>query len=297
MGAPTQVRYTLTMSCVDREGIVADLTTFLRMLGAWILEASYHSDQISNLFFTRQVVSATSINTPFETLRARFAEFAAIFGPDVEWNLHNDAEREKVAILVSNELHCLHDILGRAVMDELPMDVVTVIGNHRSAEAIVNAHGFDFNYLPFPARDDPDFETGQAAGFDRIQELVAASGAETIVLARFMRILPQSFCEPWRGRLINIHHSFLPSFVGARPYRQAHVRGVKLIGATCHYVTSDLDAGPIIEQDVLRVSHSDTIADLVRKGRDIERLVLARGLRSHLERRVLLDGDRAVVFG
>ncbi|MBA3907077.1 MAG: formyltetrahydrofolate deformylase, partial [Pseudonocardiales bacterium] len=163
------------------------------------------------------------------------------------------------------------------------------IGNHDTLGDIVAAHGVPFHYIPFP----PD---AKAEAFDQVRKLVDAIEPDAVVLARFMQILPPELCDAWAGRALNIHHSFLPSFVGARPYHQAHARGVKLIGATCHYVTPDLDAGPILEQDVIRVDHGDTVADMVRRGRDIERLVLARGLRWHLEDRVLVYGNKTVVF-
>jgi formyltetrahydrofolate deformylase len=166
-----------------------------------------------------------------------------------------------------------------------------VIGNHDALEAIVRAHGVPFHHVPFPAGSD-----GKAAAFAEVGALVDKHDPDAVVLARFMQILPPWLCERWAGRALNIHHSFLPSFVGARPYHQAHARGVKLIGATCHYVTADLDAGPIVEQDVIRVNHDDTVSDMVRRGRDIERLVLARGLRWHLEDRVLVHGNKTVVF-
>ena len=194
-------------------------------------------------------------------------------------------------LLVSKETHCLHDLLGRVAAGELPVRLDAVIGNHDALEGIVRAHGVPFHHVPFPAGPD-----GKAAAFAEVRELVDKHEPDAVVLARFMQILPPALCERWAGRALNIHHSFLPSFVGARPYHQAHARGVKLIGATCHYVTADLDAGPIIEQDVIRVDHGDTVADMVRRGRDIERLVLARGLRWHLEDRVLVHGNKTVVF-
>jgi formyltetrahydrofolate deformylase len=172
------------------------------------------------------------------------------------------------------------------------VDVRAVIGNHPSLATVTRAHGIPFHHVPFPPGDSEE----KAAAFGQLQQLVDASDPHAIVLARFMQILPPELCADWTGRALNIHHSFLPSFVGARPYHQAHLRGVKLIGATCHYVTAELDAGPIIEQDVIRVSHDDSIGDMVRKGRDIEKVVLARGLRWHLENRVLVHGNKTVVF-
>jgi formyltetrahydrofolate deformylase len=201
---------------------------------------------------------------------------------------------KKAVLLVSKEPHCLHDLLGRVSAGELPAQLAAVIGNHEGLGDIVRAHGVPFHQVAFPAPGTDGGAKGRA--FGELRELVAASDPEAVVLARFMQILPPELCRAWAGRAINIHHSFLPSFVGARPYHQAYARGVKLIGATCHYVTENLDAGPIIEQDVIRVDHGDTAADMVRRGRDIERLVLARGLRWHLEDRVLVHGNKTVVF-
>ena len=198
---------------------------------------------------------------------------------------------KRAVLLVSKEMHCLHDLLGRVAAGELPVRLEAVIGNHDTLEGVVRAHGVDFHHVPFPPNPD-----GKAAAFAEVGRLVDKHEPDAVVLARFMQILPPELCTAWAGRALNIHHSFLPSFVGARPYHQAHVRGVKLIGATCHYVTADLDAGPIVEQDVIRVDHGDTVADMVRRGRDIERLVLARGLRWHLEDRVLVHGNKTVVF-
>jgi formyltetrahydrofolate deformylase len=199
---------------------------------------------------------------------------------------------------VSEEAHCMHDILGRVAAGELPVRLSAVIGNHDRLAGIVSAHGVPFHHVTFPPLGgDPEARAAaKAEAFAEVRSLVDRHNPHAVVLARFMQILPPELCRAWAGRAINIHHSFLPSFVGARPYHQAYARGVKLIGATCHYVTPDLDAGPIIEQDVIRVDHSDTAADMVRRGRDIERLVLARGLRWHLEDRVLVHGNKTVVF-
>ena len=198
---------------------------------------------------------------------------------------------KRAVLLVSKEMHCLHDLLGRVAAGELPVRLEAVIGNHDTLEGTVRAHGVPFHHVPFPT--DPH---EKAAAFEELAERVDEHEPDAVVLARFMQILPAGLCDRWSGRALNIHHSFLPSFAGARPYHQAHARGVKLIGATCHYVTADLDAGPIVEQDVIRVDHGDTVADMVRRGRDIERLVLSRGLRWHLEDRVLLHGNKTVVF-
>ncbi|MGW4336742.1 formyltetrahydrofolate deformylase [Rhodococcus koreensis] len=284
-------RYVLSLGCPDRTGIVARISTFLAEVGGWIVEAAYHADADTGWFFTRQAVRASSVDMSIGELRERFAAVAAELGPETEWTVSDTGERKRVVLLVSKEAHCLHDLLGRAAGVELPADICAVIGNHRDLEAVTRQHGIDFHHVPFPK--DPA-ERGPA--FEQVRELVDAHDPDAVVLARFMQVLPSQLCEHWAGRAINIHHSFLPSFVGARPYHQAFARGVKLIGATCHYVTAELDAGPIIEQDVIRVDHADEVADMVRQGRDIEKLVLSRGLRWHLEDRVLVHGRKTVVF-
>ncbi|GCE43902.1 formyltetrahydrofolate deformylase [Rhodococcus sp. ACS1] len=284
-------RYVLSLGCPDRTGIVARISTFLAEVGGWIVEAAYHADADTGWFFTRQAVRASSVDMSIGELRERFAAVAAELGPETEWTVSDTGERKRVVLLVSKEAHCLHDLLGRAAGGELPADICAVIGNHRDLEAVTRQHGIDFHHVPFPK--DPA-ERGPA--FEQVRELVDAHDPHAVVLARFMQVLPSELCEHWAGRAINIHHSFLPSFVGARPYHQAFARGVKLIGATCHYVTAELDAGPIIEQDVIRVDHADEVADMVRQGRDIEKLVLSRGLRWHLEDRVLVHGRKTVVF-
>lgn len=284
-------RYVLSLGCPDRTGIVAKISTFLADVGGWIVEAAYHADPDTDWFFTRQAVRASSVDMSIDELRARFEAVAAEIGPETEWTLHDSGERKRVVILVSKEAHCLHDLLGRAAGGELPAEISAVIGNHKSLESIATAHGVRFHHVEF-AKDPA--ERGPA--FDEVRDLVDSYDPHAVVLARFMQVLPEELCAHWSGRALNIHHSFLPSFVGARPYHQAFARGVKLIGATCHYVTAELDAGPILEQDVIRVDHSDEVADMVRQGRDIEKLVLSRGLRWHLEDRVLVHGKKTVVF-
>ena len=284
-------RYVLTLSCPDTTGIVARISGFLAEAGAWIVEAGYHSDPATGWFFTRQVVRADSVPFDADELRSRFAGVAAELGAQATWTVHDTGQLKKAVLLVSKEPHCLYDLLGRISIGELPVQLEAVIGNHEPLARICEAHGVPFHHVPFPAAG-----ASKAEAFGRVRELVDKHEPDAIVLARFMQILPPELCRAWEGRAINIHHSFLPSFAGARPYHQAHARGVKLIGATCHYVTADLDAGPIIEQDVERVDHGDTAADMVRRGRDIERLVLARGLRWHLEDRVLVHGNKTVVL-
>ncbi|WP_024801932.1 formyltetrahydrofolate deformylase [Nocardia sp. BMG51109] len=284
-------RYVLMLGCPDRPGIIARITSFIADFGGSIVEAGYHSDTDSGWFFTRQAVKASTVPFGLSELRDRFAAVAAELGPETDWQLLDSGARRRAVLLVSRDGHCLHDLLGRALSGELPATIEAVIGNHPDLAEMAAAHSVAFHHVPFP--QDPA-ERGPA--FAQVRELVDAHDPDAVVLARFMQVLPAELCEHWAGRAINIHHSFLPSFVGARPYHQAFARGVKLIGATCHYVTPELDAGPIIEQDVIRIDHSDTVPDMVRRGRDIERVVLARGLRWHLEGRVLVHGRRTVIF-
>ncbi|AEA22857.1 formyltetrahydrofolate deformylase [Pseudonocardia dioxanivorans CB1190] len=293
---PASRRYVITFSCPDRTGIVARIAGFLADAGAWIVEAAYHADAEQNWFFTRQVVRADSVPFDADELRSRFAEVADEFGPDATWRVTDTGVKKRAVLLVTREPHCLHDLLGRVSAGELPVELTAVIGNHETLQPVVAAHGVPFHHVPFPGPREERRESLKLEAFEELRKLVDEQQPDAIVLARFMQVLPAHLCEQWAGRAINIHHSFLPSFAGARPYHQAHARGVKLIGATCHYVTADLDAGPIIEQDVIRVDHADTASDMVRRGRDIERLVLSRGLRWHLEDRVLVHGNKTVVL-
>jgi formyltetrahydrofolate deformylase len=282
-------RFVITFGCPDRTGIVARISTFLADLGGLIVEAAYHADPDTGWFFTRQEIDADTVPLGADELRARFAAVAGELAEQSDWQIMDTAERKRVVILVSREGHCLYDILGRVSTGELEVDVSAVIGNHPDLAAITRAHGIPFHHVPFPV-------DARRAAFATLRSLVDDADPHAIVLARFMQIVPAELCATWAGRALNIHHSFLPSFIGAKPYHQAHRRGVKLIGATCHYVTAELDAGPIIEQDVIRVGHADSITDMVRRGRDIEKVVLARGLRWHLENRVLVHGNKTVVF-
>ncbi|EGD54383.1 formyltetrahydrofolate deformylase [Gordonia neofelifaecis] len=282
-------RFVLTLGCPDRTGIVAALSGFLAGVGGWITEAAYHSDQTTGWFFTRQAVRADSIGMSVEEFRSRFAEVAAMFGPEAEWQVSDTGAEKSVVLLVSKDSHCLTDLLARAERGEFPARISAVVGNHRDLESMTTRFGVPFHYVPFTPG-------GKDEAFGEVRRIVDGYDPDAVVLARFMQILPPELCEAWAGKAINIHHSFLPSFVGARPYHQAFDRGVKLIGATCHYVTADLDAGPIIEQDVSRINHEYSAADMVRQGRDIETLVLARGVRWHLEHRVLVHDRKTVVF-
>ena len=280
--------YTLTFSCPDRVGIVARVTGFFAEHGGWILSSSQHADADSVRYFMRVEVKAESLPFDHAELKHRFSAVAAEFGMD--WRISDSAVRRRVLLLVSTQEHCLYDLLARWTSGELDVDIAAVVSNHEVFRGLVEWHGIAFHHIPVAKDNKPE-------AFAKLEALFEASGADTMVLARYMQILPPSLCRKYPGQIINIHHSFLPSFAGAKPYHQAWERGVKLIGATCHYVTEDLDEGPIIEQDVMRIDHSDAIEDLVRCGKDVEKAVLARGLRNHLEDRILVNGRRTVVFG
>lgn len=278
-------RYTLTLSCPDRVGIVAAVSGFFALHGGWIVEASYHADTNTKRFFMRQEVLADSLPFDIEGLRSHFAAVAAEYAMD--WQVSDSAQKKRLVILVSKQDHCLNDLLHRWRSGELEVDIPCVISNHEDLRSFVEWHGIPFHYVAM---------TDKAVAFAKIASLFDQCQGETLVLARFMQILPPELCRRYAGRVINIHHSFLPSFAGAKPYHQAFERGVKLIGATCHYVTEELDDGPIIEQDTVRIDHGDSVEDMVRYGRDIEKTVLARGLRYHVENRVLVCDNKTVVF-
>lgn len=290
MSVADERRFVLTLSCPDRTGIVSRISGFLAAIGGWITEAAYHSDSESGRFFTRQEIRADSVDLGTDELRRRFESIAVELHAD-HWQVADTADRKTVVPLVSREGHCLYELLARWHSGTLAADIPVIIGNHPDLEPVARLFGIPFELIPVPPEPP-----AKAAAFERIRIEVERHRPEAIVLARFMQVVPPALCDAWSGRLINIHHAFLPSFRGARPYRQAFVRGVKLIGATCHYVTADLDAGPIIDQDVIRVDHTDSPREMVRRGRDIEKAVLARGLTYHLENRVLLDGLRTIVF-
>ena len=277
---------TLTLQCDDRPGLVADVAGFLAQQGGNITDAQQFNDKLTDRFFMR--VEFEAADDSVDGLRTAFTNVAQKRG--MEWSLRRRSERQKVLLLVSKFDHCLGDLLYRWRIGELDMDVVGIICNHpREALTISLIGNIPFHHLPVTK----DTKAEQEA---QIKAIVEETGADLIVLARYMQILSDDLAGFVSGRCINIHHSFLPGFKGAKPYHQAHERGVKLIGATAHYVTPDLDEGPIIEQDVERISHRDRPEDLVRKGRDIERRVLARAVLHHLEDRVILNGKKTVVF-
>src|SRR3989454_5127664 len=279
--------YALTLSCPNRPGIVAAVARLLFENGANILEAHQFDDVETGRFFAR-IRFGFGADVRLEAVRASFATVAQTF--TMSWTIRSLAERQRVLLLVSRQDHCLADLLYRWRIGELAMDIAGIVANYpRETYLHHDLTGIAFDYLPVTA-DTRAQQEGQ------IWQLVNERRVDLVVLARYMQILSNDLSARLSGRCINIHHSFLPGFKGARPYHQAHERGVKLIGATAHYVTRDLDEGPIIDQDVERISHRDTPEDLSRKGRDIERRVLARAMRHHLEDRVILNGRKTVVF-
>jgi formyltetrahydrofolate deformylase len=281
-------QYVLTLSCPDRPGIVSAVSTFLANSGQNILDAQQFDDVETNKFFMRVVFTAADLAVDLSALRTGFTAIAERFA--MNWQMRDRAARKRVMLLVSRSDHCLVDILYRWRTGELAMDPTAIISNHpRETYSSCDFADIPFYFLPVT-------KDTKRAQENEIWEMVGQTGTDLVVLARYMQILSDELSAKLSGRCINIHHSFLPGFKGAKPYHQAHQRGVKLIGATAHYVTDDLDEGPIIDQDVERISHRDTPDDLVRKGRDIERRVLARAIRYHLEDRVILNGRKTVVF-
>lgn len=282
--------YILTLSCQNKPGIVAAVSAFLFRSGHNIMDANQFDDVETGRFFMRIVFNQVESQSQVDLagLREQFDETAQQFG--MSWSLHDRAQRRKVLIMVSRSDHCLTDLAYRWRVGELAVDIVGIISNHaRETYAHHDLGDVPFHYLPMTRETKLEQEA-------EVWRVVQDSGADLVVLARYMQVLSDGLTAKLAGRCINIHHSFLPGFKGAKPYHQAHERGVKLIGATSHFVTSDLDEGPIIEQDVERISHRDTPDDLIRKGRDIERRVLARAVRYVVENRVILNGHKAVVF-
>lgn len=281
-------RYVLTFSCPDRHGLVAMVTRFLAENNYNIEESSQYEDRVEKRFFMRTEFSAANDNAiEIELLRQQFGALAQ--NDDMQWSLCDLSERPKLILAVSRWGHCLNTLLHKWKAGTLPVDIVAVISNHDDMRDLVEWYNVPYHHLPVTAETKPQQE-------NQILELMNQYQADFLVLARYMQILSNELCEKLAGRAINIHHSFLPGFKGAKPYHQAYDRGVKLIGATAHFVTSDLDEGPIIEQEVERVSHSNTPEQLVEIGHDIESLVLYRAVRWFAEKRVLLNGQRTVVF-
>ena len=278
---------TLLVHCPDRRGIVAALAQLLYGHGANILDADQHTDVAAGQFFQRIRFDLTELHTDRVTLEGAIREAAERFA--MRWRLAGARQPKRVALFVSRFDHCLFDLLWRHRAGELACEIPLVVSNHPELEAVAGQFGVPFRVFPITKETKADQER-------RELELLAAERVDLVVLARYMQVLSGEFIESFPGSIINIHHTFLPAFMGGRPYHQARERGVKLIGATAHYATTDLDEGPIIEQDVIRTSHRDSVEDLVRKGRDVERAVLARAVRWHLEDRILVYGNKTVVF-
>jgi formyltetrahydrofolate deformylase len=288
LSVPAPATATLLVSCRDRTGLVAALSEFVFKNDGNILDADQHAELETGLFFMRLRWDLDGFKLSRDEIGLAMRELATRF--DLTWELTYSDVRPRVAVFASKAPHCLYDLLLAHQLGELGGDLVLVISNHKALRPVAGHFGIPFEHVPILPEDRSVAEAVQA-------KLLAAHEIDLVVLARYMQILSPEFVAAWPSRIINIHHSFLPAFVGAKPYHQAQARGVKVIGATAHYVTSDLDQGPIIEQDVCRVSHRDDVDELVRKGGELERRVLTSAVRLHLERRVLVSGNRTIVFG
>ena len=286
MSDPHGRLFRLTISCPDTIGIVAAVAGFLSDQGAFITESSHFGDPLTHRFFMRTVFRLEN-GAALDLFAHKFSRIAQRF--QMVWGLHDASRKERLLILVSKADHCLNDLLYRYRTGDLAVDIQAIASNHPDLAHLAQWHNIPFHHFPVTAETRPQQETA-------IQELVKELEIDLVVLARYMQILSSGLCAKLRGRCINIHHSFLPGFKGSRPYHQAHAQGVKLIGATAHYVVADLDAGPIIEQAVERVDHTYRPEDLARVGRDIENIVLARAIRYHTEHRVLINENKTVVF-
>ena len=287
MGAQKKDSVVLLVHCKDRKGIVARVSGFIHDFGGNILDSDHHTDEETNEFLMRMEFATEGLQMPPDEIPAAFAPIAKVF--DMRFEVRPMSRRTRVALLVSKQDHCLADLLQRHRRDELHMDIPIIISNHDTCASWAELFKIPFMVCPVTKETKLQQE-------EQVLSLLQAQQVELVVMARYMQILTARFLAQVGCPVINIHHSFLPAFIGANPYRQAYDRGVKIIGATAHYATEDLDEGPIIEQDVIRVGHRDTVEDLVRKGRDLEEIVLARAVRRHIERRVLVYGRKTVVF-
>ena len=278
----------LLVYCADRKGLIASVTEFIYRSNGNIIRLDQHVDSKKRIFFMRAEWDLNNTNLPVEELGVRFqAEIAEKFG--MQWKLYFSDETHRIAVFVSKLSHCLYDILSRYQAKEWDVEIPLIISNHPDLEPVAKGFGIDYYVFPITKTNKRSQEQKQSA-------LLKEHNIESIVLARYMQIMTNEFIKNYPNRIINIHHSFLPAFPGAQPYHSAYERGVKIIGATSHYVTSELDAGPIIEQDIVNISHKDTVMDLIRKGRDLEKVVLARTIWHHLRRKVLVHDNRTIVF-
>lgn len=278
----------LLISCPDRQGIVCAVTDFLMRHNGNIIELEQHTDAEEAVFFMRVEWELNGFALPRDQICEKFSLIADRFA--MKYELHFSDYKPRMAVFVSKFSHCLHDLLARQSSGDLHCTVPLIISNHPDLEPVAKMHGIEFRCIPVSQNNKAEQERRQ-------QDLLKQYSIDLIVLARYMQILSDGFCRNYPNRIINIHHSFLPAFVGAKPYHSAHQRGVKIVGATSHYVTGDLDEGPIIEQEVMRVSHRDSVESLIRKGRDLEKLVLSRAVWAHLQNKVLVYKNRTVVFG
>jgi len=279
--------YILTLTCPDRRGIVAAVSQFIADQQGTIKDATQHGDENSEWFFMRVEIGVDNKTTSMADFQTKFEELGTKF--QMQWQLQDTAIKKRMIIMVSKSDHCLSDLLHRYRNQDFEFEISCVISNHPDLQDFVEWHQIPYHLINVDGSNDSD-------AYQQVENLIEQYQADAIVLARYMRILPPKLCKKYFGKIINIHHSFLPSFAGSKPYHQAFTQGVKLIGATCHYVTEKLDAGPIIEQDVIRISHSNNVQDMIRLGRDVEKMVLAKGVRQHLQDRVLIHGNKTVVF-
>ncbi|NOS79243.1 MAG: formyltetrahydrofolate deformylase [Nitrospira sp.] len=287
MAATRKDSVVILIHCKDRKGIVARVSGFIHDFGGNILDSDHHTDEETNDFLMRMEFATEGLQIPPDEISAAFAPIAKVF--EMRYEAHHSSHRTRVGMLVSKQDHCLADLLQRHRRDELHIDIPVIISNHETCAEWAHLFKVPFVVLPVTKETKPQQE-------QQVISALKSHRVELVVMARYMQILSADFLAQIGCPVINIHHSFLPAFIGANPYRQAYERGVKIIGATAHYATQDLDEGPIIEQDVIRVGHRDTVDDLVRKGRDLEEIVLARAVRRHIEHRVLVYGKKTVVF-
>ena len=278
--------YVLTVNCHSTRGIVAAIANYLADSGCNLTDSNQYDDLLTGQFFMR-VTFVSQTGATLESLKAGFEPVAQEF--DMDWAIHDAEKKVKVLLMVSNFGHCLNDLLYRWRIGALPVEIVGVVSNHMTYQKVVVNHDIPFHHIKVTKENKPEAEA-------HLLDVVEESGAELVVLARYMQILSDKLCQKMSGKIINIHHSFLPSFKGANPYKQAYERGVKLIGATSHYVTADLDEGPIIEQETVRITHAQSPEDYVSLGRDVEALVLARAIHAHVQHRVFINGNKTVVF-
>lgn len=276
----------LKLSCPDKPGLVARIAGYASEYQANLVEFNQFTDKEKDTFYARLEVDTSGLEISVDDFIAGFEVLGRSIG--ASWHFRRLPYKMRTAVLVTQTDHCLNEILWRAGLGEMPVEITSIIGNRETCRSIAEKAGIPFHFI--------EMKEDKEAGFRRIEKILEDEKVELAVLARFMQIMPTWMCDRFAGRMINIHHSFLPAFIGANPYRQAYERGVKLIGATCHYVTPELDAGPIIDQEVERVHHHHNVSDLVRLGRDCERSALAKGIRYHVQDRIIIDGSRAIVF-